>query len=519
MRVKIKGAVYLVGAGPGDAGLLTLRGAELLRRADVVLYDALVNPDLLRLAPPNAELIARGKNMTMPQEEITALMIARAREGKCVVRLKGGDPYIFGRGGEEAGALAAAKIPFEVVPGVSSVIAAPNYAGIPLTHREHCSSFTVFTGHENPAGAKTDLRYEQIARIPGTKVVLMGTDRLDDWTKALIAHGMPPDTPVAMVRWGTMGRQKSVSGTLATIASLSAKEKISPPVLTIIGDVVKLRGKLNWFEQRPLFGQRIVVTRPAGRDAASASQYFRDGGAPSFPKRLAELGADVLEVPVIKITAPADLSGIVDALLELNSYDWLVFTSANGVTAFFDLFFKRFRDMRDIGGARIAAVGPATAAKLRELHLQVDLTPDEALGQKIAAEFAKFESVENLKICLLRAEAANPDLPRALEELGAIVDDIAVYRTVAETEDPADAGADLLEHGADWVTFTSGSTVEHFHARFDLPKLLKKFPQLKLASIGPETSKAIRALGLTPTFEAKEHTTDGLIAGLLRVKK
>jgi uroporphyrinogen III methyltransferase/synthase len=519
VRVKSKGAVHLVGAGPGDAGLLTLRGAELLRRADVVLYDALVNPDLLRLAPPNAELIARGNNMTMPQEEITALMIARARDGKRVVRLKGGDPYIFGRGGEEAEALAAAKIPFEVVPGVSSVVAAPNYAGIPLTHREHCSSFTVFTGHENPADAATGLRYEQIAKIPGTKVVLMGTDRLDDWTKSLVAHGMPPDTPVAMVRWGTMGRQKSVAGTLATIAALAAREKISPPVLTIIGDVVKLRGKLNWFEQRPLFGQRIVVTRPAGRDAVSASQNFRDGVAPSFPKRLAELGADVLEVPVIKMTAPADLSGIVDALLELNSYDWLVFTSANGVTAFFDLFFKRFQDMRDIGGVRIAAVGPATASKLRELHLQVDLTPAEALGQKIAAEFAKFESIENLKICLLRAEAANPDLPLALEELGAIVDDIAVYCTVAETEDPANAGADLLEHGADWVTFTSGSTVEHFHARFDLPKLVKKFPQLKLASIGPETSKAIRALGLTPALEAKVHTTDGLIAGLLRVKK
>ena len=224
-------------------------------------------------------------------------------------------------------------------------------------------------------------------------------------------------------------------------------------------------------------------------------------------------------MPTIKITGPTDRSAIVDALLELNSYDWLVFTSANGVTAFFDFFFKRFRDMRDLGGARIAAVGPATAAKLRELHLQVDLTPDEALGQKIAEAFAKFESVENLKICLLRAEAANPDLPRALEELGAIVDDIAVYRTVAETEDPAGAGADLLEHGADWVTFTSGSTVEHFHARFDLPKLAKKFPQLKLASIGPETSKAIRALGLTPTLEAKEHTTDGLIAGLLRAEK
>ena len=263
--MKSKGAVYLVGAGPGDAGLLTLRGAELLRRADVVLYDALVNPELLRLAPPSAELIARGKHMTMPQEEITALLVAKAREGKCVVRLKGGDPYIFGRGGEEAEALAAAKIPFEVVPGVSSIVAAPNYAGIPLTHREHCSSFTVFTGHSDSADAATALRYEQIAKIPGTKVVLMGTDNLDDWTKSLIAQGMPPETPVAIVQWGTLGRQKSAAGTLATIAALAAKEKIIPPALTIIGDVVKLREKLNWFEERPLFGQRIVVTRARGQ--------------------------------------------------------------------------------------------------------------------------------------------------------------------------------------------------------------------------------------------------------------
>ena len=517
--MKSKGAVYLVGAGPGDAGLLTLRGAELLRRADVVLYDALVNPDLLRLAPPAAELIARGKKMAMPQEEIIALLIDRARAGKCVVRLKGGDPYIFGRGGEEAEALAAAKVHFEVVPGISSVVAAPNYAGIPLTHRAHCSSLTVFTGHENPADAATDLRYDQIARIPGTKVVLMGTEHLEDWTKSLIAHGMSPDTPVAMVHWGTTGKQKSVSGTLATIAALADKEKISPPVLTVIGDVVKLRKKLNWFEERPLFGRRIVVTRPLGRDAVSASPIFRDGGTPSLPQRLAELGADVLEVPAIRIAAPANHNDIVDALLELNAYDWLVFTSANGVTAFFELFFKRFKDLRDVGGARIAAVGPATAAKLRELHLQVDLTPDEALGRNIAEALAKFESVENLKICLFRAEAANPDLPHALEEFGAIVDDIAVYRTIAETEDPSGTGADLLEHGADWVTFTSGSTVEHFHARFDLPELTKKFPQLKLASIGPETSKAIRALGLTPTLEAKEHTTDGLIAELLRAEK
>jgi uroporphyrinogen III methyltransferase/synthase len=382
-------------------------------------------------------------------------------------------------------------------------VAAPNYAGIPLTHRKHCSSFTVFTGHEDPDDAETALRHDQIAKIPGTKVVLMGTEKLSDWTKSLIAHGMSPETPVAMVRWGTTGRQQTVAGTLATITGLAVEKKLSPPVLTIIGDVVKLRGKLNWFEKRPLFGRRVVVTR-------------RSEQAGGFAQRLTELGADVLEVPTIKITRPKETDAIVDALLGLNAYDWLVFTSVNGVTAFFDIFFRRFQDMRDIGGVRIAAVGPATAAKLRELHLQVDLTPDEFTGKKIAAAFAKFQTIENLKMCLLRAEVANPDLPKALEELGAIVDDIAIYKTVAETEDPAGAGAALLESGADWITFTSGSTVEHFHARFDLPKLLKKFPQMKLASIGSETSKAIRVLGVEPTLEAKEHTTDGLIAALLK---
>ncbi|MGA3164421.1 MAG: uroporphyrinogen-III synthase [Verrucomicrobiota bacterium] len=258
-------------------------------------------------------------------------------------------------------------------------------------------------------------------------------------------------------------------------------------------------------QNRLLSGQRIVVTR--AREQAG-----------DFSQKLTELGADVLQIPVIKIVQPTRKRDIVDALLGLNAYDWLVFTSANGVTAFFDFFFKRFRDLRDIGGVRIAAVGPATAAKLRELHLQVDLTPDEFTGKKIAGALAKFESIENLKICLLRAEDANPDLPRALEELGAIVDDIAVYKTVAETEDPAGASAALLENGADWITFTSGSAVEHFHARFDLAKLLKKFPQLKLASIGPETSKAIRALKIEPALEAKTHTTDGLIAALSKVK-
>jgi uroporphyrinogen III methyltransferase/synthase len=264
-----------------------------------------------------------------------------------------------------------------------------------------------------------------------------------------------------------------------------------------------MRVKSNQSKPRPLSGQRIVVTR--AREQAG-----------DFSRKLAELGADVLEIPAIKIVQPANKRDIVDALLGLNAYDWLVFTSVNGVTAFFDIFFRRFQDMRDIGGARIAAVGPATAAKLRELHLQVDLMPDEFTGKKIAAAFAKYQTIENLKMCLVRAEAANPDLPKALDDLGAIVDDIAVYKTVAETEDPAGAGAALLESGADWVTFTSGSTVEHFHARFNLPKLLKKFPQTKLASIGPETSKAIRTLRLEPALEAKEHTTEGLLAALLK---
>ncbi len=317
---------------------------------------------------------------------------------------------------------------------------------------------------------------------------------------------MSPQTPVAIIHRGTTGRQKSVAGTLATIATLAAKERITPPALTIIGEVVKLRGKLNWFENRPLFGQRIVVTR-------------RTEQAGAFAQKLAELGADVLEVPTIKITTPIEKDAIVDCLLELNSYDWLVFTSANGVTAFFDIFFRRFQDLRDIGGARIAAVGPATAAKLRELHLQVDLTPEEFTGRKIAETFKKYQDIENVKMCLLRAEVASRDLPDALAEMGAIVDDIAIYKTVPETVDSGGACERLLESGADWVTFTSSSTVEYFHARFDLPKLVKKFPQMKLASIGPETSKAIRALKLEPSLEAKEHTTDGLITNLLRAVK
>ncbi len=499
--MKVKGIVYLVGAGPGDAGLLTLRGAELLGRAEVVVYDTLVNPALLRLAPRTAELISRGKRASaevMSQAELNALMIARARAGKCVVRLKGGDPYIFGRGGEEAAELAAARIPFEVVPGVSSIVAGPNYAGIPLTHREHCSSFTVFTGHDDPEASETALHYEQIAHIPGTKVVLMGLKRLREMAASLVAHGLAADMPIAVVSWGTTGRQQSVAGTLTTIADLVAAKNFSAPTLAVIGQVVTLRKHLNWFERRPLFGQRIVVTR-------TREQAGELGG------RLSDLGADVLEIPTIRLAPPEKKQPLADALLTIGEYEWLIFTSPNGVTAFFDYFFKAYGDMRCLGGARIAAVGPGTAAKLQELHLKVDVMPEESLSVKIASALAKFESMENLKLMLPRAEVANPELPRALEALGAIVDDIPCYRTVPETEDRDGAAARLLAEGADWITFTSASTVENFHARFDLPKLIQQFPRMQLASIGPETSKAIVALGLTPAVEAKMHNLDGLV--------
>ncbi|TAK96420.1 MAG: uroporphyrinogen-III C-methyltransferase [Verrucomicrobia bacterium] len=503
--MKKLGTVYLVGAGPGDAGLLTLRGAELLQRADVVIYDLLANPDLLRFAPTTAEFISRGKRQDVSQEELNQLMIAKAREGKCVVRLKGGDPYIFGRGGEEAEALAAARIPFEVVPGVSSISAVPNYAGIPLTHRDHTSNFTVFTGHEGEGKTTSSLDFDQIARTTGTKVILMGVTHLHELTQALLARGVSREIPVAIIERGTTGRQRSFAGTLGTIEQLAQKQNIRPPAITIIGDVVKLRDKLNWFERRPLFGQRIVVTRARAQ-------------ADELARPLRELGAEVIEIPCIKIGPPSQHESFKDALLELGTYEWLVFTSPNGVKAFFDVFFRAHHDLRDIGGARIAAVGPGTAAKLRELHLQVDLMPEEAIGKKIAGAFKKYQNIENVKMCLFRAEFANPDLPQALEELGAIVDDIPVYRTV-DGEPNAAVDARLLETSADWITFTSGSTVENFHARFNLPALLKKFPQTKLASIGPETTKALTALQLTPAIEAKEHTMEGLVASVLKAGK
>lgn len=490
--MKAKGTVYLVGAGPGDPGLLTLRGAELLARAEVVAADAGVNPELLRHLPKTAEVIA-----AKTPDELGQVVISQARAGKTVVRLLNGDPYLFGSGSEEAAQLAEAGVPFEVVPGISPLFAAPGYAGVPPTHRDFASQLTLLDDH----GSASATDWAQAIKASGTKVIRLNSSGVAPLVERLIGQGVPAATPITVIFDGTTGAQRSVEGTLGNITSLAAQEKAGAASIAVLGDVVKLRSKLNWFEQRPLFGQRVVVTRAREQAGALSGQ-------------LRERGAEVIEVPTIKIEPPTRREDLVDALLELNSYDWIVFTSPNGVTTFFEYFFRQFHDMRDIGGARIAAVGPATANKLKELHLQVDLMPDEALASKIAEAFAKFETIENLKICLMRAEVANRELPEALEALGAIVDDIACYKTVPETDDITGSAATLLQEGADWIAFTSSSTVEHFHARFNLPTLLAKFPLMKTATIGPETSKALAVLGLKPGVEAKQHTIDGLVAAI-----
>jgi uroporphyrinogen III methyltransferase/synthase len=502
----LTGKVYLVGAGPGDAGLLTLRGAELLRRADVVVYDSLVNRELLALAPEEAEIIFGGKrprDRAIPQEELNQLLAEKAKAGKTVVRLKGGDPYIFGRGGEEAARLHRDGVPFEVVPGISSIIAAPSYAGIPLTHREHCSSFTVITGHEDPDKDESALDWERVAREPGTKVLLMGVERIGKIAAALEANGLPADTPAAMVRWGTMGRQQTITATLGTLAAKVAKADFKAPAVTIIGSVATLRDTLNWYENRPLFGQRVVVTRNR-REAGKLSGQLR------------ELGAEALEIPTIKILPPTRNESLIEAITGIGSYDWIIFTSANGVEHFFDYFFKAFRDVRDLGSVRFAAVGPATAKKLREFHINIDLMPETYTAAATAKAMLAAQNVENISVLLARAESANPELPRLLEDKGAIVDDIAFYRTEPETADRNGAAQEFEENGADWITFASSSAVRNFDARFGLAKRCADNPKLKLASIGPETTKALKELGLKPTAKAKEHTIDGLAAALLK---
>lgn len=505
--MKKKGKVYLVGAGPGDVGLITVRGIECIQFADVIVYDNLVNQSLLKHARPDAEIIFAGKmskKHTLTQDEINALLVEKARAGKVVTRLKGGDPFVFGRGGEEAEALLQAGFEFEIVPGISSSIAAPAYAGIPVTHRAVATAFMVITGHEDPTKEEAQVDWENVAKFFGTRVILMGVERIGKIASELMRHGLSGDTPVAMVRWGTTGKQQTITGTLVTIADMADKADFKPPAVTVIGEVARLRKNLNWFERRPLFGKRIVVTR--SREQASELVH-----------QLCELGADVLEIPTIRIKPPQKLAPLREAIAGIGVYDWLVFTSPNGVDAFFREFFAKHRDIREVGVVKIAAIGAVTRQKLRDLHLDVDLQPDEFTTEALLAEFKKSVSCENLKFLMPRADLADERLARGLEDLGAIVDDLDAYQTVPETEDRSGHRARLLAEGADLVTFTSSSTVTNFCDLVDMPALRAQFPQMRFVSIGPQTSQAAREKGLEVAAEAKVHTIPGLVETIMEV--
>jgi uroporphyrinogen III methyltransferase/synthase len=486
----------LVGAGPGDLGLVTLRAKQCIEQADVLVYDYLCNPEMLKWASPSAEIIFAGKKAgehTLSQDEINALLVEKARAEKLVVRLKGGDPFLFGRGAEEALALTAAGIPFEIVPGVSSAIAAPTYAGIPLTHREKNSHVTFFTGHEDPAKEKGSIDFEALARLGGTQVMLMGMERLEAITREMMAHGTRDDLPVALIRWGTTGRQMTLAGKLGDIAKQAREKNFKPPAVAVFGEVVALREKLNWFEGRELSGKRIVVTRTRSQAGALSEQ-------------LRTLGADVIELPTIKIEPPPDLRAFAELVQDAHAYDWIVFTSPNGVTAFFELFYKLYDDAREIGGARIAAIGPATAQRVRDFHLHVDLEPEEFVAEGLVRAFQKEGNIENLRILMARAEQARDVLSKQLSSLGAIVDEGFAYRTVAETRDITGARRRLMEESADLITFTSSSTVENFLA------LGLEWPKgMQIASIGPITSKTVRDRGLQVDLEARRHDIPGLV--------
>ena len=493
------GKCFLVGAGPGDLGLVTLRAKECIEHAEVVVYDYLCNQEMLRWAPESAELIFAGKKAgahTLTQEQINALLVDKTREGKNVVRLKGGDPFLFGRGAEEAQALAAAGLPFVVVPGVSSAIAGPAYAGIPVTHRGKNSHVTFFTGHEDPEKTGSAIDFAALAKLGGTEVMLMGVERIGAIAREMMASGVRKDLPVALIRWATTERQETLIGTLENIAERVAAKAFTAPAIAVFGDVVSLRDGLNWFEDRPLSGKRIVVTRTRKQAGALTEQ-------------LRGLGADVIELPTIRIEPPTDLRAFAELVQDAHAYDWIVFTSPNGVSAFFDLFYKLYDDAREIGGARIAAIGPATTQRLKDFHLRVDLQPEEFVAESLAREFKKAGGVENLRILIARAEKARDLLPKELSALGAIVDEGFAYRTVPETRDDIGARRRLLEEGADLITFTSSSTVENFLA-LGLPWPAK----MQVASIGPITSKTARDRGLEVAVEARRHDIPGLVEAI-----
>ncbi|MGC9142082.1 MAG: uroporphyrinogen-III C-methyltransferase [Caldimicrobium sp.] len=496
------GKVYLVGAGPGDPYLFTLKGKALLEKAEVVVYDYLANPELLNFCRKNCELIYVGKKggaHTMPQEEINKLLVTKAKEGKIVVRLKGGDPFLFGRGGEELEALVKEGIPFEVVPGITSGIAVPAYAGIPVTHRDYTSTLALITGHEAEGKEESRIDFKALSRI-GTLVFFMGVKNLPYIVENLIKEGKSPDTPCAVIQWGTTPKQKTAEGTLGTILDEVKKKGLTAPAIIIVGEVVKLRKQFNWFERKPLFGKRIIITRT--REQAS-----------KLREALYENGAEVIEIPTIEVK-PLYNDTTRNYFKRLSNFDWLVFTSENGIRFFFEGLFNEGLDVRVLGGSKIAVIGPATLEALKKWGLKADLVPEKNFTQEGLIEAFQGIPLSGKKILLVRAKVAREVLPEHLKKRGAEVEILPIYETLKPAESVELLKKSLSER-IDAITFTSSSTVENFfellkEARVSLP------PGVVFASIGPVTSSTLRKFGYSPTVEAKEYTIPGLVEALIK---
>jgi len=487
--------VYLIGAGPGDPELITVKGRRILENCDAILYDHLAPDALLDLAPAHAERLYVGKKKSahaFSQEAICGMLIDRARRGLTVVRLKGGDPFLFGRGGEEAEALADAGIPFEVVPGVTTPLGIAAYSGVPLTHREHTSAVTFVTGH-----AVEQIDWSKLGQAE-TLVIFMGLTTFTDIAGALIASGRAPDTPAMAVRWATRPDQETVTGTLGTLPALIAARGMKPPATIVVGEVVRLREKLNWYESLPLFGQRIVVTR--AREQADP-----------LTARLEALGAHSIELPTIEIRPPADPAPLDRAIANLASYDWLIFTSATGVRRFIERLDSSGADLRSLRG-RICAIGPATRAAIESLHLKVDLMGAEYVAEGLLAALAGHDLTAK-RILLPRAAVARDLVPVELARRGAQVDVVEAYRTVMPDDAPARA-AEVFAHKPDWIAFTSSSTVQNFVAAAGAAAL----NGVKVASIGPVTTETARALGISVTAQAAVYTIDGLVQAILAAR-
>ncbi len=501
MRGVKKGKVFLVGAGPGDPGLLTVRGKECLEQAEVILYDYLANPVLLSHARSDAEqhyVGRRGKGTYPQQEAINRLLIERAQAGKVVVRLKGGDPFVFGRGGEEAEALASAGVDFEIVPGVTAAVAAPAYAGIPVTHRTLASTVTVVTGHEDPEKPSTTLEWSKLATRHGTLVFLMGMKNLSAITTNLKAEGKAGSTPVAIIRWGTRPSQQTVVGTLDTIVEKAAAARMEPPTVIVVGEVVQLRPMLNWFEQRPLFGKRVLMTRAkeqAGELAACLAGY----------------GAEPIEAPTIKIVPPADWALVDQAIDTVGAYDWVIFTSVNGVDRFMTRLFAKGLDSRCLAGRRICCIGPRTALELEKFSIKADVVPSEYQAEGVL-EALKGHDLKGIRILIPRAEVARELLPDELRLAGAEVKVVHVYRTVAPSEDSGGWRQELHAGRVHIMTFTSSSTVRNFVAMLGGRDVVRPLVQsVAIAAIGPITGRTIEEYGLTVSIMPRENTIPALV--------